>query len=360
MSLMSQVSRRSGLRPLAWVGTRPVTPLVFGVSAMLCGAAAQEFLLIPWVVIAAVAWWYALAGTTTAIVAATPGAPTPAPEREFATGLAIHLAQLHEQARALSEGTAGAVEDLSACLAGLLADIERLGAIAGALAPDANELAQPLVVTFTQRTSETLSHFVDAIIGVAKHSMHVVAKFDDVATELNAIFERAGELKKITAQTNLLALNASIEAARAGEMGRGFAIVANEVRNLSRRSDSFNGEIQALIGRARANLDDAREIVRQTGSHDLVATLQRKDAIDRMIREVRAHHDTTRQSLADLSALNASVRDGAAAGMRGLQAVTVAMQCGEELAAHAQQLDRDVAAFARCGAGALRGLTAPL
>lgn len=91
--------------------------------------------------------------------------------------------------------------------------------------------------------SETLSFVTDLNTEIG----HVMSQLQALQSETQNIGTVLDVIKSVAEQTNLLALNAAIEAARAGEQGRGFAVVADEVRSLAQRTQSSASEIETLI-----------------------------------------------------------------------------------------------------------------
>lgn len=87
------------------------------------------------------------------------------------------------------------------------------------------------------------------------------AKIRDISTEADSAIEKVSSITAIAKQTNLLALNASIEAARAGDAGKGFAIVANEVRKLAEGTNDFANDILSSLEQTRIDLQEAVEQV---------------------------------------------------------------------------------------------------
>ena len=111
---------------------------------------------------------------------------------------------------------------------------------------------------------QVVGHTIEAIDSLAREVKEAGMVIDRVEKDSESIGGVLDVIKGIAEQTNLLALNAAIEAARAGEQGRGFAVVADEVRTLASRTQQSTAEIQTMIERLQSGTRDAVSVMDQS------------------------------------------------------------------------------------------------
>ena len=198
-----------------------------------------------------------------------------------------------------------------------------------------------------QRNMEASLQQIDQLSTTINEAVGVIQSLADETTKIGSVLEVIGS---IADQTNLLALNAAIEAARAGEQGRGFAVVADEVRLLAQRTQTSTAEIHTMIERLQKNSGAAVTVIMES-SRASQATVEQASQAGASLGQIA-------QALRNLSGLNASIASATlqqthvvedinqnvtqAAGLaqQSAQAAEQSSAAGERLGELAEQLNR--------------------
>ncbi|KEF32412.1 Methyl-accepting chemotaxis protein [Marinobacter nitratireducens] len=168
--------------------------------------------------------------------------------------------------------------------------INEMSAAAGEIAQNAQQTADAANTADqdSRASLETVTASRDAVEKLAREVTEAAEVIDTLGKDVTSITSVLEVIQGIAEQTNLLALNAAIEAARAGEAGRGFAVVADEVRNLAQRTQASTEEINNMIERLQKGANDAVEVMKASTAVSNVSMEKAQDAMESLNRIAEA------------------------------------------------------------------------
>ena len=244
---------------------------------------------------------------------------------------------LRDDVRQCRTITANAVTELNAAFLALTRDVQEqqtlmrnlLATVTGGSSGSDGQTFH--TTDFVHETEEILNYFLEHILATSTQSVEMAHHVDDLCLKMDEIMGLLGGIRRVSQQTNLLALNATIEAVHAGAAGGGFAVVAREVKTLSKDTRSITRDIEVVVNQAQVHLDKNKIAVEKLASTDMTVALDGKAKVAEMLVKIREVNEMISIDVERATQLAAGLERDVFHAVRALQFEDIVRQLTEHI-----------------------------